>query len=65
MKRGAKRMKQSNTDFICKCGLCGHKELALSELILKIGYGSDYDGELIEAYICGKCADRLYELLSN
>lgn len=58
-------MKQSNTDFICKCGLCGHKGLALSELILKIGYSSGYDGELIEAYICGKCADRLYELLSN
>ncbi len=58
-------MKQSNTDFICKCGLCGNKGLALSELILKVGYGSNYDGETLTVDICGNCADKVYVALSN
>ena len=61
-------MEQSNHDFICKCRLCGKtdvKDVALSELRLCCGYGSSYDGELAETYICGICADRLYKLMSN
>lgn len=58
-------MKQSNHNFICRCGLCGNKRLALSELILKVGYGSDYDGEVLKVNMCGNCADRIYEIFSN
>lgn len=58
-------MEQPNTDFICKCKLCGKVDLVLSELILKANYGSSYDGEVLTLDICGDCADRLFEQMSN
>lgn len=58
-------MKQSNTDFICKCGLCGKSDLVMSELTLKANYGSSYDGEVLQIDLCGNCADKIFVALSN
>lgn len=61
-------MEKSNCGFICKCGLCGKTDIenvALSELRLYCGYGSDYDGEVSQIDLCGSCADKIFVALSN
>lgn len=66
--KGGERMEQSNKGFMQKCSLCGKadvEDVALSELRLCCGYGSYYDGEVVEVSICGECANKLYVDLSN
>lgn len=58
-------MVKSNGDFIYKCRLCGKTDIVMSELTLKANYGSSYDGEVLEVDLCGNCADRVFEQLSN
>lgn len=58
-------MIKQNGDFIYKCRLCGKTDIVMSELTLKANYGSSYDGEVLEADLCGDCADKVFEALSN
>lgn len=56
-------MDNANQGFMqCKCGICGGTDIAdtaLSELDIKAGYGSQYDGQAMRLMICGKCVDRI------
>ena len=47
------------------CELCGEKDYCLSELELKVGYGSKYDGEILRLKLCGKCTDKIFELINS
>lgn len=55
---------KQNNDFVqCRCMTCGGADVnntALSEFVLKAGYGSQYDGQEIRLTLCGKCVDRLF-----
>lgn len=57
----------ANQSFIqCRCMTCGGADvgdMALSEFVLKAGYGSRYDGQQLRLTICGKCADNLFGTL--
>ena len=54
-------MNKQNRSFIHNsCELCGKGELSLSVLRLSCNYGSRNDGEDIALYICGDCADKIY-----
>ncbi len=62
-------MKPSNHRFMeRRCEMCGGSDIAnmaLSELILKAGYGSQYDGQEMRVTICGKCVDQLIPALEE
>lgn len=50
--------------FCSKCEMCGgtdEADAAYSELIIRAGYGSRYDGRHARLTICGKCVDTLAE----
>lgn len=51
------------------CNMCG-KPIQNDEggdfaLDWAFGYGSERDGDVIEASFCGKCADSIVEILEN
>ena len=46
-----------------RCDICGNNELALSEINLRCGYGSIYDGETLTLSVCGDCMDRIYNTI--
>lgn len=55
--------KENNGFVRCRCITCGGADVnntALSEFVLKAGYGSQYDGQEIRLVMCGKCADYLF-----
>lgn len=53
-----------NLDFIHEqCEMCGKEELSLSHIRLEANYGSIYDGERLELYVCGDCMDKMFETL--
>lgn len=61
-------MKQNNIFIQSRCRLCGGVDIGdtvYSEIRIVCGYGSDNDFETIEVPICGRCADKLYEELSE
>ena len=53
-------MSSQNGDFMYHCEICGCNELALSEINIRCGYGSKYDGEELKLSVCGDCMDKIY-----
>ena len=57
----------ANDSFIhIQCAICGDTDIgdmALSQLILKSGFGSKHDGESVSLPLCGKCMDRLHNYI--
>lgn len=57
----------ANDNFIhMKCAICGDTDtgdMALSQLTLKLGFGSKHDGESVSLPLCGKCVDRLHNYI--
>lgn len=62
-------MDTGNDAFIDKpCAICGGVDCsfaALSYIDLACGYGSKNDGERVTLSICGRCADKLYEIIKK
>lgn len=56
---------EEKSSFICRCGLCKRETIALSQISLNCGYGSQYDFEGVHLNLCGDCADAFYVLLGG
>lgn len=57
----------ANDSFIDhRCQICGSTDIAdmaLSEVVVNAGYGSNHDGQQLRLVVCGECVDRLLETL--
>jgi len=52
---------KTNSNFICD--VCGKTDLIPSTVVLRAEYGSVHDGENILLCVCGKCIDKIFEMI--